>query len=47
MAKSKGDKHKNRKLSLKPLKFAEAVKDILQVKPEDKKPEVEIAESSK
>lgn len=36
MTKTKEDKSKNGKLSLKPLEFDEAVKDILQVKPESK-----------
>ena len=37
MAKSKEDKRKNGKLSLKPLKFDEAVQDLLKVPPEPQK----------
>jgi len=36
MAESKENKHKGGKLSFKPLKFKDAVKAILQVKPEIK-----------
>jgi hypothetical protein len=36
MAKPKENKHKNGNLSLKPLKFEEAVKAIVKVKPETK-----------
>jgi hypothetical protein len=36
MAELKDTKRKNGKLSLYPLRFKEAVKDLLEVKPEDK-----------
>jgi|GEM_PF-5055892 len=38
MSELKENKRKNGRLSLYPLKFEEAVKDLLEVKPEDKKP---------